>query len=105
VVPSEAEADLALDVEVQGFVFSETDPVDMLAGPAMIAMDAATIDHFAAADALFTLRDVRQPKVLWRQKLHGSVTDHTMTVGESKKKVSDKLGQMLMREAFGRKKP
>ena len=84
VVPSAEEADLALDFDVQGFVFNETDPVDMLMGAAAVAMDAATQDHFSAADVLFTVRDVKAGnKVLWRDKLHASVTDHTMTVDES----------------------
>ena len=103
-VPSEADADLALDAETQGFIFSESDPVDMLIGVEAAAMDAATVDHFAAADVLFTVREAKGQKVLWKEKLHASVTDHTMTEAESKDKIAGRLGEVLMREAFGKKK-
>ena len=104
VVPAEADADLAVDTEVKGFHFSETDPVDMLVGVGAAAMDAATIDHFAAAEAAFTVREVKPAKTLWKDTLRASVTDHTMTEPESRQKISERLGEMLMREAFGKKK-
>jgi hypothetical protein len=104
VVPSEAEAELAVDAELKGFLFSETDPIDMLVGVGAAAMDAATQDHYGATEALFTVRDAKNTKVLWKGEVRGSVTDHTMTEPESRQKVSEKLAEQLMREAFGKKK-
>lgn len=103
-VSAEAEADLAIDTESKGFMFAETDPVDMLVGVGAAAMDAATIDHYGAAEATVTVRDVKKKDTLWKDNVRASVTDHTMTELESRKKVSDKLAEMLMRQAFGKKK-
>ena len=103
VVPADA-AELAIDTEVKGFHFSETDPVDMLVGVGGTAMDAATIDHFAASEATFTVRDVKAGTTLWKDTLRASVTHHTMTEAESRQKVSERLAEMLMRAAFGKKK-
>ena len=101
---AESEADLAIDAEVKGFLFSESDPVDMLVGVGAAAMDAATIDHYAAAEAMFTVRDVKGGKVLWKEEVRATVTDHTMTEAESLQKISDHLAEQLMRKAFGKKK-
>ena len=55
VVPTEAEAELTIDTEVNGFTFSETDPVDMLVGVGAAALDAATIDLRATIHAAWAL--------------------------------------------------
>lgn len=104
VVSTEAEADLTVDTQIEGFLFSETDPVDMLVGVGAAAMDAAVQDHFASVEATFIICDVKTKQILWKDKLGASVTDHTMTEVESKDKISEKLGVMLMRAAFGKKK-
>jgi hypothetical protein len=103
-VASASEAELALETQINGFLFSETDPVDMLIGVGAAALDAATQDHFASAEALFTVRDLKSGAVLWKDKVNASVTDHTMTEAESRQKVVDRLAEMLMRTAFGKKK-
>ena len=104
VVTEESQAELALDTEVKGFLFTENDPVDMLIGVGVAAMDAAVQDHYAAADALFTVRDTKAGKVLWKDEVRATVTHHTMTEIESYRRVSENLAEQLMRKAFGKKK-
>ncbi len=104
VVPAAEEAEYVLDTEVKGFTFSESDPVDMLMGAAAIALDTATIDHYGTTETTFTLKDAKAGRTVWTDTLRASVTDHTMTEAESHVKVSEKLGEMLMRTAFGKKK-
>ena len=104
VVPTAEEAEYALDTEVKGFMFTEIDPVDMLVGVGAAALDAATQDHYGATEATFTLRDTKADKTIWKDTLRASVTEHTMTEAESHGRVAEKLGEMLMRTTFGKKK-
>ena len=104
VVPSEAEAEWVIQSELKAFVFSLTDPMDMLIGVTGAAIDAAVQDHFATTEAVFAVRKANAKQAAWSDKLKASVTHHTMTEEESKLKVSEKLAEMLMRSAFGKKK-
>lgn len=102
-VSSEAEAQFKVETEIEGFSFSEKDPVDMLIGVGGTAMDAIKEDHFAAMDIKMTVREVSGSE-RWSGKIHASVTDERMTEAESRQRILDRAAEMFVREAFGKPK-
>ncbi len=103
VVSSEAEARLVIDSDIKGFLFSLTDPVDMLVGVGMAAMDAAKADHFASADIRFVIREA-SGKIRWEEVVHASITDEKFTESEAREQILDRTADVFVRSAFGKKK-
>ncbi len=104
VVEKASEATLSIEVDIQGFYFSEHDPVDMLMGVGMAAMDAAKQDHFARLEGVYRVLDAKDGRVLWKEALIASLTDEKMTEAESKIKILDRASDVFIKTAFGRKK-
>ncbi len=102
-VATEAEAKFVIEIDLKGFGFSLTDPVDMLVGVGMAVVDAAKIAHFASSDVQFTVKD-RAGKTRWDGIVHASITDEKMTEEESRQKMPARSAEMFMRAAFGKRK-
>lgn len=102
-VASEAEAQYVVETDIKGFTYSETDPVDMLAGVGMAAMDAAKQDKFAAVDALMTVRQV-SGAVEWKDTVHASLTQETMSEPEARERIPARAAEVFVRGAFGKTK-
>ena len=103
IASAEADAQLVVESDVKGFLFSLTDPVDMLAGVGMAAADAAKIDHFAATDIRFTVRDTAG-KTRWEEVIHASITDEKFTEAEAREQILGRAADIFVRSAFGKKK-
>lgn len=104
VVESAAEATLTIEADLQGYYFSEQDPVDMLVGVGMAAMDAAKQDHFVRVEADFRVLDAKGGQVLWKDRLIASITDEKMSEDEAKLMILDRAAEVFVRSAFGKKK-
>jgi hypothetical protein len=104
IVPTESEAKLVIEPVIKGFVFSETDPVDMLVGVAAIAMDAATIEHFASTEVTVTVREQNGGRVRWNDTVRASITDAAMSEAEAREKILFRAADLFVRSAFGKKK-
>ena len=103
-VADASQAQIVVDAEVNGFQYRDEDPVDMIMGAGPIAMDAIKKEHFVTTEVTFTVKDRAAGTVLWKDKLRGSVTDAAMSEAESPAKVSERISEIFVREAFGRKK-
>ena len=103
VVSTESEARLVIDSDIKGFLFSLTDPLDMLVGVVMAAMDAAKVDHFASAEIRFIVREA-SGKTRWEEVVHASLTDEKFTEIEAREKILDRAADVFIRSAFGKKK-
>ena len=103
IVDSAVDAQLTVEVQVKGYHFSETDPLDMLMGVGPAAMDAAKQDHFASMETRFVVKK-NGSEVVWDEIVRGSVTDATMTEPQSYPKVFEKSEVMFVRQAFGKKR-
>ena len=103
IVALESEARFKVETEIEGFTFSEKDPVDMLIGIGGTAMDAVKDDHFAAMDAKMSVREVSGSE-RWSGKIHASITDEKMTEAESRERILDRAAEVFVREAFGKPK-
>ncbi len=99
-----AEAALSIEADLQGYYFSEHDPVDMLVGVGMAAMDAAKQDHFVRLEADYRVLDAKGGQVLWKDRLIASITDEKMTEDEAKVMILDRAADVFVRSAFGKKK-
>jgi hypothetical protein len=97
-------AEITLETEVTESMFTEHDPVDKLSGIGGTAYDAATVEHYARLTAVFTVKDAKSGRVLWTDKLKGTVTDKTMSRDESRPKVAARAAEIFIREAFGKKR-
>jgi hypothetical protein len=102
-VDSPAGADILVESEFKGFVFSETDPIDMLVGVGAAAMDAAKQDHYASTEVRMTVKDGSGAQ-RWKDTVRASITDATMTEAESRVRILDRAAELFVREAFGKKK-
>ena len=100
---SEAEAKIIVESDIKGFMFSLTDPVDMLAGVGMAAMDAAKVDHFASVDVHYTVRDA-SGKTRFDDVVHASITDEKFTEAEARAQILARVSEVFVRTAFGKKK-
>jgi len=100
---SEAEAKIVVESDIKGFMFSLTDPVDMLAGVGMAAMDAANIAHFASIDVHFIVRDATG-KTRYDDVIHASITDEKFTEIEAREQILARVSEVFVRTAFGKKK-
>ncbi len=104
IVESATEAVISIEVDLQGYYFSEHDPVDMLIGVGMAAMDAAKQDHFVRLEADCRVLDAKGGQVLWKDRLTASITDEKMTEDEAKLMILDRTADVFIRSAFGKKK-
>jgi hypothetical protein len=102
-VEDASKALLTVDVQTDGYVFSLEDPIDMLVGAGAVAMDAAKKDPYGSMEATFTVMSAGG-EVRFKDKLRGSVTEEKMTEAESPGKVFEKISEVFVRNAFGKKK-
>jgi hypothetical protein len=103
IVPGPEEAELVIDTEVTEFFWSDHDPVDMIMGLGATAMDAAVNEHYARMQAVFTISD-KSGKVIWKEKLKATLTHPTMTEKESIERINPDMAQVLVKEAFSKKR-
>lgn len=103
VVADPAAAEITVSADIKESIFLEHDPVDKLIGIGGTAWDAATVEHYARLVAVYTVTDVKSGRVLWTDKLMGTVTDKTMTKEESRPKIVARAAEIFIREAFGKK--
>jgi hypothetical protein len=101
-VAFEQEAKLVVEADFKGFVFSETDPVDMLVGVGAVAADAAIQDHFASTEVVMTVREP-SGKVRWTDTVRASITDHSISEADARVKILERAAELFVRAAFGKK--
>lgn len=99
-----AAAEITVSAEVTESMFTEHDPVDKLIGLGGAAWDAANVEHYARLVAVYTVKDVKSGRVLWTDKLMGTVTDKAMTREESRPRTAARAAEIFIREAFGKKR-
>ena len=104
VVQNAADADISIDTEVNEFMWTDHDPIDMLMGVGGTAMDAAQIEDYARLQADMTVTDHRSKKVLWKERVTATVTKKPMPRAESIPLISEDLAKVFMKECFSKKR-
>ena len=98
---SKEDADILLEGSVTEFLWTDSDPVDMITGWAAAAIDAAKKDHYARLMVDFVIRDAKGP-VLWQDKVRATLTDPAMTEAESLPRINDRMVEAFMRQALAK---
>ena len=104
VVEKPQDAAISIEAELKGSLWTDHDPVDMLMGAGMAAMDAATIEDFASVEADIAVSDARTNKILWQDRVRASITKKPMSRGESISLVSGSLAKEFIKECFSKKR-
>ncbi len=102
IVDDPSNADILIDAQLNGFMWTDHDPVDMLVGTAAIAYDIATIEDYASLDATLSVVDAKNKKALWKERLNASVTKKPMPRQESVPLVSEELAKLFIKNCFSK---
>lgn len=101
-VNSPEEADIRIDTAIQGYFWTDHDPVDMLMGTAAIAMDTAVIEDYASVEARVAVTDLKSSKILWDNKFSASVTKKPMSQADSIPLVCGDFAKTFIKKCFGK---
>lgn len=99
-----AEAEISVDAKVSEFTWSDHDPVDMLMGVGSAAMDAAVVEDYARLQADVTVMDAKSKKILWKDRVMGTVTKKPMLRKDSIPLVSESFAKEFIRDCFSKKR-
>jgi len=96
-------SDFQIAAIIKKYSYSKTDPVNSIAGPSALILDAVTTENYAEMDVDFTITSSRDKTVVWKDNISDYV-EHTMTPGESIPMVYDKVARRFLWKAFGKGK-
>lgn len=94
-------SDLQISCVIKKYEYLKDDPVNSLAGPTAILLDAATRENYAGMSAEFTVVDTKSGSTLWKNTLSAFV-EKMMTPDESVPLVYDKLSRTFLWKSFGK---
>ncbi len=103
IVDRPEEAQIIIKTELKEFMWTDHDPVDMLAGVGMAAMDVAIIEDYARIQADIMVTEGRSKKVLWKYSVMATITQKPMSRTESIPLVTANLAKVFIKECFSRK--
>ncbi len=104
VVPTVQEADISLDTQVTGYLWTDHDPIDMLVGIGATALDAAKIEDYAAMEADVTVTDVKSDKPIWKKHMFATVTKKPMSKAQSVPLVTDNFVKAFIKDCFSKRR-
>ena len=100
IVASEASADISIDVKVTEYFWTEEDPVDMLVTPITIAVDKAKAENYARMQADITVRNAKNGRELWNERVQSTITDDTMTKEEGYGRSYERFAKNFIKKLF-----
>ncbi len=103
IVPDPASSDFQVQAAIKKYSYSQTDPINSIAGPSALLLDAATTENYAELGVDFTVTSTRDGNIVWKDNVFDYV-EHTMTPDESIPMVSDKVARRFLWKAFGKGK-
>src|SRR3989338_4243795 len=104
IVEQKEQAQLAIAIELKGFMWTDHDPVDMIMGLGAAALDAAKVEDYASLEADFTVSDVLKDKILWQERVRASVTKKPMPKPDSLPLVAEGLAKSFLKSCFSKKR-
>ncbi|MFA5146732.1 MAG: hypothetical protein WC515_05120 [Candidatus Omnitrophota bacterium] len=99
-VPTAGEADLILRGDITEYVWMESDPVDQVWGLDSAAIDAAIVENYARIYVKSELVSVKNNKVLWSDKVMGTMTQKVMPKETSYDILYPRFVKSIMTELF-----
>lgn len=103
IVSDPASSDFQIAAVIKKYSYSKTDPINSVAGPSALLLDAATTENYADLDVDFTVTSTKDKNIVWKDNVSDYV-EHTMTPDESIPMVYDKVGRRFLWKAFGKGK-
>ncbi len=103
IVKDKRGADIIVTVDVEGFFWTDHDPIDIPSLYGAVA-DAVIQENYARMDALITVNETKRNRRLWQQKVIATITSSTMTEKESYDMISARIADMFMKELLKTKK-
>lgn len=99
---SKEEADIVVLCDITEYLWSESDPIDMITGVAGILLDAMSKENYARMKAYFTVTDPKKNKVLWKDSLKATVTSKEMTEPDSVYTLNERMVEVFIRDCFSK---
>ncbi len=97
-----AQAEILVNTEVNEFMWTDHDPVDMFMGAAATAYDIATIEDYARLQADMSVMDAKTQKRLWKERVMATITKKPMPRKESIPLVTEVLAKVFVRDCFSK---
>lgn len=104
IVEEESAADLKVDINVTGFLWTDHDPIDMIVGIGGTAMDAAVIEDYVNLETVVSVTDMHSSEMVVSEKMTSSVTKKAMPRKDSCILVEKDFAENFVQTIFGKKR-
>ncbi len=104
IVNDNAAADITIEGKITELVWSDQDPVDMIAGLGAVAMDAAMVEHYCSLTADVSVTDSKTGHALWKDTVRATVTTNDMTKENFGSFIYKDFAKVFIKEAFSASK-
>lgn len=101
-VPKKEAADIVISCDVKEFVWTDSDPIDMVGGIGPLAWDLVNDDNYGRMQAVLTVIDGNGHKKLWEDRLRATITHDTMTESDSVHMLNERLIKIFMMKCFSK---
>jgi len=101
-VPEKEDSDIIIGCDVKEFVWSDSDPIDMVGGIVPLAWDLVNDDNYGRMQAVFIVMDGKNNRRLWKGKLRATITHDTMTESDSVQMLNERLVKVFMMKCFSK---
>lgn len=103
IVNDAATSDFQIAAVIKKYAYSETDPINSVAGPSALLLDAVTNENYVELGVDFTITSTKGGNIVWEDNVFDYV-EHMMTPAESIPMVYDKAARRFLWKAFGKGK-
>ena len=103
IVNDPASSNFQIAAVIKKYSYSKTDPINSVAGPSALLLDAATTENYAELGVDFVVTSTGNGKIVWKENVFDYV-EHMMTPAESIPMVYDKTARRFLWKAFGKGK-
>lgn len=103
IVSSEASADIIVEVDVVEYFWTEEDPVDLVFSPIAAGIDKAKDENYARMQVDIIVRNAKNGRELWNDRVQSTITDGTMEKDESYGRSYERIAKNFTKKLF--KKP
>ncbi len=103
IVDSRDMADIIINCEVLEYFWTEDDPLDTW-GAAAMAIDVAKKENYSRMEALFTVTNAKNGKIILEEKLRATITDDGMSEEDSISMINERIAKIFIRKCFGKPK-
>lgn len=101
IVDNLKDADFLISWDIKKFVYSKTDPIDVLI-PIGLVIDLAVNQNYARLEFHASVYDTSKNRVVWENDLKATLTESDMPLEKSIPLIIERAAKVFVRECFGR---